>query len=1556
MFKKKHSKKIILIVLFALLIVGAFTYKNVFNNISRAKVDSAKVASSKADPNFTLQHYLWFQRIDVKDASSGTNSVKIIDTNNGGKSSGGKLPENGSASISYIDLQETSVNGDTRYTPKTVRVLEKLFEDEQTTYRSNPNITYMDRLYNGMDDYNENYTLTQVWVLKDNKSKDSVSADDFYIYQVPATEDGRHNPDAINFTNNPDNPAITQLENDEVPAGKSKYTILIKENSVIRLVFDTTKTSNYEKTGVNFYDYDISDGYIYPAASKSNPTPTSSQTNTSTWYSYTYHSGINSDSNYSGVGAKYGFGNTNAGTDLGNSLWTNNGHSNMYINRANSVNSDAGSATFKIVKGFDKDAGTVIWNDGIVGPKLFGSSEAVGKTAFMDDQFSLLFNRTGGTYTMTGFNRGSETKIKNLDSFIDRVFGTKHIYSNDFWPMDHSDSWGTNGHDMKFGDNNGNATHRRYLNADGNKNGGTLPTSDDNLDHNGYFGMDFGTEFTIEPGYTGPLDFFFFGDDDLWLFLTDPEGKQTLIADVGGVHSAVGEYVNLWDYVKPISYFDEDGNPNKSSGTYRLNFFYTERGTSGSTLYMRFTIPLDTTTKEEPTTKKLRVEKQVEGTASTNDTKYEFQFDFNDVNADTNNDIYDYVIYNQGGSQASSGDIVNGNKLSIEAGQYIEVVGLPDNLKYTVTETANDAAKTTYQLGTIKNRDLATSDKTGLVVSDAVGVDNYVLFTNHYAGMKVTKKVIGASSEKDKSFDFEVQLGDKSFNKTLGDVVFENGVAKFSLKDGQTKEIYGLPDTEYTVVEKNATGYAAEKVNDKGRTKVGEIVDVKFTNYKFSDLKVEKQVIGDAPASDNEYTFKIDFELPSDVPYPTEYSYVVYDSSNGETGNGTISSGKTFTLQKGEYIVIKDLPDVVKYTITETSHASETVHQLGSFESGTLGNEENGKTISSQVSDGNYVKFTNKYAGIKIKKVVVGEEDDHTSFSFVLTLSQKINGKYGDLDFKDGVANFNLANGETKSALALPNGVTYTVEEENDGEWTIDKQNDTGTTAVGETKEVVFTNYILKSLVVQKQIKGVPKDDNSEYSFTVTLKHPSEEFYSNEYTYRKYNDGDGKYIETGKIKSGDTFKLKANQYFAILQVPDETEFTVTESDSDALKTTYTYTDKEVAEQDGKTVSGKIADGSRLRFTNYYAAISVTKNVTGKKIDNDKAFKFSIKLDASINGKYGDLEFKDGVANFTLKNGQTLTAGGLNEGVNYTVSEEITDGYTTTMKNEKGQTVVGTTTKVEVTNHFINNLTIAKKVRGLPVDPDMDYSFHISFTDSSKPSYEYQKYNAENEKVGETGTITATGSDFTLKQDEYIVINDIDDNASYEVSENEATYGNGQVTYYKDSNTKEQTGSVITGKMMLDSSVTFVNNYSSITVKNVVTGNLGDKNKEFNFKITLDRKLTGKYGDVEFKDGVAVFALKHGQSRTAIGLPAGIEYTVEETDNNGYSVKKYNTTNSLDIGEDEQVEFVNDLGGIEKNPNTNGYSDFYNYVTVVILSVMTICLTIKAYISVKKQSM
>ena len=92
----------------------------------------------------------------------------------------------------------------------------------------------------------------------------------------------------------------------------------------------------------------------------------------------------------------------------------------------------------------------------------------------------------------------------------------------------------------------------------------------------------------------------------------------------------------------------------------------------------------------------------------------------------------------------------------------------------------------------------------------------------------------------------------------------------------------------------------------------------------------------------------------------------------------------------------------------------------------------------------------------------------------------------------------------------------------------------------------------------------------------------------------------------------------------------------------------------------------------------------------------------------------------------------------------------------------------------------------------------------------------------------------------------------------------------------------------------DTSVAVVNTYSagSLTVTKNVTGTAGDQNTAFNFTVKLsDETVTGPRGSgVTFEKGSASFSLKHGEKKTILGLPAGVTYTVTETEANqdGYT--------------------------------------------------------------------
>ena len=102
-------------------------------------------------------------------------------------------------------------------------------------------------------------------------------------------------------------------------------------------------------------------------------------------------------------------------------------------------------------------------------------------------------------------------------------------------------------------------------------------------------------------------------------------------------------------------------------------------------------------------------------------------------------------------------------------------------------------------------------------------------------------------------------------------------------------------------------------------------------------------------------------------------------------------------------------------------------------------------------------------------------------------------------------------------------------------------------------------------------------------------------------------------------------------------------------------------------------------------------------------------------------------------------------------------------------------------------------------------------------------------------------------------------------------------------------------------------------HGNLSVTKTVAGNNGDTSKAFNFTVTLsDTGINGTFGEMTFAGGVATFVLKHGESKTAVGLPAGITYTVTEAeaDKDGYTTTSVNASGSIIKDATAEAAFTN----------------------------------------------
>ena len=623
----------------------------------------ALTTSFNANPEFTVQYWANVAVVDP-EGSDDKDKLEVIDTSNGGNGNRGNIPKNGDTNPKLTHLV---LNSDGTIMEKDE--LMEVYSSKEFKFLKYPGLTYVNRLKD-----NDGYTLKELWVLEDGKKPDSTNEDDWETYP---------DPNSVTFTNNPDR--------------ADGNTILIDDQTVIRLVFD--QKENTYKNDVNLFDYDIAED-----------TGTDSSWDTA-------HYGINDADSYrneNNTEPRYAFGNARAGVSYAWDLF--HGSTINMGNGSTSGGNTWGKDTYKrlsfgIAQGIT-DEGDIEFAEGINGPEnLFTSNGRPGKEVATDAE--LTFNRVGDTYTLTsvsGEMDGTPIGVGDLDTFVylGKAWAADGngppIYSNNFWPMDSTQIKIPN-----FGGSNRPEFWGFIMGTDRNKYEGTgsLPESDDDKDHNSYFGMKYAVSFKLTADYVGPLDYYFFGDDDMWVFLTDEDGNQTLVCDIGGVHSSVGQYVNLWDYIDKAA-------PARQTETYTLTFFYTERGASGSSCYMRFTLPSVTSATVTQDTGDLMVSKKVDGVKGEVYSQ-EFKFKLELIGEGSKNLYPTFTRYDVSGEVVGDGTIGKDGTFTLQDGQYIVISNLPAGITYTVTEMPCDGFTTTVDgesgsvaTGTIRSGETVT--------------------------------------------------------------------------------------------------------------------------------------------------------------------------------------------------------------------------------------------------------------------------------------------------------------------------------------------------------------------------------------------------------------------------------------------------------------------------------------------------------------------------------------------------------------------------------------------------------------------------------------------------------------------------------------------------------------------------------------------------------------------------------------------------------------------------------------------------------------------------------
>ena len=233
--------------------------------------------------------------------------------------------------------------------------------------------------------------------------------------------------------------------------------------------------------------------------------------------------------------------------------------------------------------------------------------------------------------------------------------------------------------------------------------------------------------------------------------------------------------------------------------------------------------------------------------------------------------------------------------------------------------------------------------------------------------------------------------------------------------------------------------------------------------------------------------------------------------------------------------------------------------------------------------------------------------------------------------------------------------------------------------------------------------------------------------------------------------------------------------------------------------------------------------------------------------------------------------------------------------------------------------------MSKTLSGNDTDSTKDFTFTIKLNTALSGTY--------------SGVVFTNGeATITLKGGESKTIEGLPNGTGYTVTE--ADYS---ADGYENSNPNGYTGTIDENTPAVAAFTNTRNTYGNLTVTKTVDGNAGSTTKEFSFTVTLkDTSISGTYGDMTFVNGVATFTLTDGGSKTAIGLPNGVGYTVVEAD---YSADGYVTTKSGDTGtivddKTATAAFTNTRSSVPKTGDNSNMTLWFSLMGISVLGMIS----------------
>ncbi|WP_203651009.1 DUF7601 domain-containing protein [Secundilactobacillus yichangensis] len=523
---------------------------------------------------------------------------------------------------------------------------------------------------------------------------------------------------------------------------------------------------------------------------------------------------------------------------------------------------------------------------------------------------------------------------------------------------------------------------------------------------------------------------------------------------------------------------------------------------------------------------------------------------------------------------------------------------------------------------------------------------------------------------------------------------------------------------------------------------------------------------------------------------------------------------------------------------------------------------------------------------------------------------------------------------------------------------------------------IFFTNTAAKGdLVVSKTVSSKTEDEmDAKYDFTIQAKSKEDIDKVAGKTYEV--DGAGldelKFDSAGKA----TFSLKHTQKLTVMGLPEGVELTVTEEKVDMTTTwsinggDYTSTSSPVTINPDKAQMYEFKNS-----TEKSGQLQITKQIAGE-ISADEVFKFEIKADSSVDGKYpyetytvsnqhpgqaGMVEFKGGelTTPLTLKGDEYVKITNLPLNKEFAVKEvdpddkDIQTTWQIGTSKEAGRDADPITLRnendiasVTFTNKLPNgSLTLNKEVLNpLPGDQSIRFNFTIQADkdDVDKVAgktftVEDNRHQREDITFKDDGQIT-----LQLRHDQTVKVLGLPAGIHLKISEEKHSdfdmiY---EVVGDEDADDEDSDGPTVTVPDGKNVSVNYTNEQSTgslILEKHAEGSYPTNKDIEFTIEALGDNKdLTGEFNatltrangstttrEVNFDKGEANVSMKPGEQLEVKNLPNG-DYTVTEEDQDNSVTTTWKVGN--DSGDTLEAPAAVKKGGVTTVEFTNRIDD------------------------------